>query len=224
MHTEVNNQFRRYIGHVAKWVGGIYQESKTVEMEGDVYIYVEREKQVEAMDFLNRNLFANTPMWLIPAEYMSKFPSRNELFLERAYSTALSSLVSRRVIMNLVAAESALGKSAYSVEELFNSLNKTIMFNLGTSREVDIYKRVLQKVYVTTLCDLFTGAATVARMGAVVKPSSNPKDMTECTAIAYTQLNELYKKLKKTKSSDFATAAHTTYLARFIEKTFISAE
>ncbi|OFY90031.1 MAG: hypothetical protein A2266_01220 [Bacteroidetes bacterium RIFOXYA12_FULL_40_10] len=224
MHTEVNNQFRRYIGHVAKWVGGIYQESKTVEMDGDVYIYVEREKQVEAMDFLNRNLFVNTPLWLIPTEYMSKFPSRNELFMERAYSTALSSIVSRRVIMNLVAAESALGKSAYSVEELFNSLNKTIMFNLGTSREVDIYKRVLQKVYVTTLCDLFTGAATVARMGAVVKPSSNPKDMTECTAIAYTQLSDLLKKLKKTKSSDFATAAHTTYLTRYIEKTFISVE
>ncbi len=58
MHAEVNNQFRRYIGHVAKWIGGVYQESKKVEEEGDVYTIVEKEKQVEAMDFLVRNLFA----------------------------------------------------------------------------------------------------------------------------------------------------------------------
>ncbi len=89
MHAEVNNQFRRYIGHVAKWIGGVYQESKKVEEEGDVYTIVEKEKQVEAMDFLVRNLFAEAPIWLIPQEYMNKFVSRPELFIERAYFNSL---------------------------------------------------------------------------------------------------------------------------------------
>lgn len=219
MHTEVNNQFRRYIGHVAKWIGGIYFDPKTVEMDGDVNIPVEREKQVEAMAFLNRNLFVNTPLWIVPQEYMNKFPSRNELYFERAYSTALSSILSRRVLMNLVSAEAAMGKNAYTVEEMFKSLNDAIMPNLGSSRSVDNYKRVLQKVYVTTLCDVFTGAATVERMGAVTKPSSNPKDITECSAITYKQLNWLYNMLNKTYSRDFLTSAHNKYLARYIEKT-----
>jgi len=219
MHTEVNNQFRRYIGHVAKWIGGIYLEPKTIEMDGDVNIPVEREKQVEAMDFLKRNLFVNTPLWIVPQEYMNKFPSRNELYFERAYSTALSSILSRRVLMNLVSAEATMGKNAYTVEEMFKSLNDAIMPNLGTSRAVDNYKRVLQKVYVTTLCDVFTGAATVERMGAVTKPSSNQKDMTECTAIIYNQLTNLIKGFSKTRSSDFLTDAHNKYLARYIEKT-----
>ena len=219
MHGEVNNQYRRYIGHVAKWIGGIYQDPKTVEMPGDVYAIVEKERQVEAMAFLKRHLFDTPPVWLIPDNYMNKFVSRNETYLERSYSTAISSILSRRVLMNLVSAEIAQGKSAYTVEDLFNDLNKSIWDNLNSGKGVDPYKRVLQKVYVTTLADLFTGAATVARMGAVVKPTSNPKDITECSSIAYYQLRYLLFRLNRTTSRDYATHAHNLYLARYIEKT-----
>jgi len=222
MHGEVNNQFRRYIGHVAKWIGGIYQDPKTVEMPGDVYMYVEKEKQKEAMEFLKRHLFINTPSWLVPDEYLNKFPSRAESFLERAYSAALSSVLSRRVLMNMVSAETSLGsKTTYTVEEMFRDLNRSIWPNLSSSRSVDTYKRVLQKVYVTTLCDLYTGAATAARMGVAVKPTNNPKDITECSAIAYHQMVYLFNMLKKTTSTDFATNAHNKYLVRYIEKTLV---
>ena len=218
MHGEVNNQFRRYIGHVAKWVGGVYQDPKTVEMPGDVYAIVEKERQVEAMAFLKKHLFDTPPVWLIPDNYMNKFVSRNETYLERAYTTALNSLLSRRVLMNLVTAETALGKNAYTVNDLFNDLNSSIWSNLHTSRGVDAYQRVLQKAYVATLCDLFTGAATVARMGPVVKPTSNPKDITESSAIAYYQMRDLLLRLNRTGSRDKATHAHNLYLARYIEK------
>ncbi|MDD3990498.1 MAG: zinc-dependent metalloprotease, partial [Bacteroidales bacterium] len=86
MHNEVNKQYRRYIGHVVKWIGGIYENPKKVEEPGDVYTVVEKEKQQQAMDFLNRHLFENPPLWLIPNEYMNKFVTRPEVFLERAYT------------------------------------------------------------------------------------------------------------------------------------------
>ncbi len=215
MHSEVNNQFRRYIGHVVKWVGGVYQDPKTVEMPGDVYRNVERQKQEEAMDFLHRHLFANTPVWLIPDEYLNKFPSRAESYLERSYATALSSLLSRRVIMNLVSAETSMGKSAFTVKDLFDRLDKSIWSGLG--RPTDTYKRLLQKTYVHALCDLYTGAAASGRM--VAKPTPNPKDATECSAIAFMQMNDLLNRLKRTSSGDFSTRAHNQYLIRHIEKT-----
>lgn len=222
MHGEVNNQFRRYIGHVAKWIGGIYQDPKTVEMPGDVYTIVERERQTEAMAFLRRHLFDTPPVWLIPDDYMNKFVSRNETYLERAYSTALSSLLSRRVLMNLVSAETAQGKRAYTSEDMFKDLNSAIWDNLHSGRGVDPYKRVLQKIYVTTLVDLYTGASASARMGAVAKPTSNPKDITESSALAYREMEYLLMRLKKTWSRDYATHAHNLYLIRFIEKTLDS--
>lgn len=215
MHAEVNNQFRRYIGHVAKWIGGIYQEPKTVEMPGNVYEFVEKEKQEEAMAFLERHLFVNTPEWLVPERYLNKYPSMAESIMEKAYSRAFSSILSRRVFMNLASAEISLGQKAYTVEDLFDDLNRSVWFNLGSRREVSPYKRVMQKSYVMQLCGVYTGAAS--KMGA--KPKANPSDFTEASAIAYNQMLYLLKNLKKTQSKDFATNAHIQYLVRYIEQT-----
>lgn len=214
LHGEVANQFRRYIGHVVKWVGGVYQESLTVEMEGDGYRAVEKEKQQEAMHFLDRHLFTKSPNWLVPDHYLNKFPSRAESILERSYKSALSSLLSRRVIMNLIDAERLDKKGAYTVEDLFVNLNRSVWNDLG--KPVDTYRRVLQKSYVYSLCDLYTGVAASGRM--VVKPSAFPKDVTECTAIAYNQMIYLLNRLKRSRSSDFVTNAHNQYMIRYIEK------
>lgn len=215
LHGEVNKQFRRYIGHVVKWVGGVYEDPKTVEMPGDVFTIVEREKQEEAMDFLDKHLFVNTPNWLVPDDYLNKFPSRAESHLESAYSRAFSSLLSRRVIMNLITAQTALGKNTFTVEDMFDRLNRSIWDNQG--RSIDTYNRVMQKSYVTTLCDLYTGALSVGMRPS--KPSANPKDITECTAIAFAQIGHVLKTLKKARSSDFVTTAHNQYLINYIEKT-----
>jgi len=220
MHTEVNNQYRRYIGHVVKWVGGIYENDKKVEQPGDVYTFVEKAKQQEAMAFLNKNLFANAPLWLVPSEYMNKFISRPEMFIERAYTTALGSLLSKRVILNLVSAETALGDKAYTAKDLFNDLDGVIW----SKTELNSYDRLLQKLYVTGLCDLFTGANAVSRMmGPAPEPTSNPKDMTESSAIAYFQIMKTLNKLKSIQTTDYNNAAHNAYLIRYIEK-ILSAE
>jgi len=228
MHAEVNNQYRIYIGHVVKWVGGIYQESKKVEQQGDVYTFVEKEKQQEAMAFLNKNLFSNAPLWLVPNEYMNKFVSRPEMFIERAYTTALGSLLSKRVLLNLASAETALGDKAYTPKDLFADLDGVIW----SKTELNTYDRLLQKLYVTGLCDLFTGANAVSRMMGPVPapapapaptPTSNPKDMTESSAIAYFQIMKTLSKLKSIQTTDYNNAAHNAYLIRYIEK-ILSAE
>jgi hypothetical protein len=138
-----------------------------------------------------------------------------ESLMEKAYSRAFSSILSRRVFMNLASAEISLGRNAYTVEDMFEDLNNSVWFNLGSGREVGAYKRVMQKSYVMQLCGVYTGAAS--RMGG--KPTANPGDFTEASAIAYNQMLYLLENLKKTKSRDFATNAHLQYLVRYIEQT-----
>jgi len=213
MHSEVNGQYRRYIGHVAKWIGGVYEDPKTVEMEGDVYRVVEKQKQQEAMAFLNRNLFDNTPLWLIPDNYMDKFVSRPELYIEKAYGAALGTLLSKRVIMNLASAERKYGKSAYTLEDMFTSLDKAVWKN----RVTDSYERILQKAYVIGLCDLFTGANAFSFAGPPVI-TSNPKDMTEASGVAYRQIEKTLRHVKGIKTGDYLSDAHYAYLARYMEK------
>jgi hypothetical protein len=218
MHGEVNGQYRRYIGHVTKWIGGVYEDPKYVEESGEVYRFVEKEKQVEAVNFLKRNLF--TPQtWLIPAEYMNKFVNIPTMFLERAYQTAFTSILSKRVFLNLTAAEAAMGNKAYTVSNLITDMNQSVWANLPLNQNIDIYKRVMQKVYVTSLCDMYTGAGAMARMGMEVKPTSNPKDNSDCTAMAYYHMKDLLKKMKSFTTTDMAMKAHYEYLIRYIEKT-----
>lgn len=218
MHNEVNTQFRRYIGHVAKWVGGVYEDPKYVEEPGDVYRYVEKERQKEAMEFLKRNLF-NPPVWLIPSEYLNKFVNLPSMFLERAYQQGLTSLLSKRVMLNLTSAEAALGNKTYTVKDLFNDLNGSVWGNLSSGRSVDPYRRLLQKVYVTTICDLYTGAGARSRMGVEVKPTSNPKDNSDATAVVYYQIKNLRNRMKSFVSQDMNMKAHYDYLVRYIDKT-----
>ena len=64
MYNQVTGQFTMYMGHVAKYVGGIMETPKMVEEKGPVYEIVPEAKQKEAVDFLNKQLFT-TPSWLI---------------------------------------------------------------------------------------------------------------------------------------------------------------
>jgi hypothetical protein len=212
MHNEINKQYRRYIGHVVKWIGGIYESPKKVEEPGDIYSFVDKKKQEEAMDFLNRNLFKEAPLWLIPCEYMNKFVSRPEAFLERAYYTGLSSLLSKRVMINLTRAENILGTDAYTVKDLFNNLDSTIWKGMVVSTN----KRTLQKIYVTLLCDLYTDTRANQRIGITTESVS---DFTESSAIAYYQLIKALNHIKTIKTNDYNSNAHYSYMIKYIEKT-----
>src|SRR5690606_9539939 len=64
LYGEVFGQFTRYMGHVTKNIGGIYETPKTSEQKGAVYELVPAKKQQDAMAFLNKELF-NTPTWLL---------------------------------------------------------------------------------------------------------------------------------------------------------------
>ena len=63
MYNQVTVQFNIYMGHVAKYVGGIMETPKMVEEQGPVYEVVPKAKQKEAVEFLNKQLFT-TPSWL----------------------------------------------------------------------------------------------------------------------------------------------------------------
>ena len=56
-------QFQRYMGHVTKNVGGIYETFKSVEQAGNVYEATPKSIQKNAVAFLNKQLF-ETPNWI----------------------------------------------------------------------------------------------------------------------------------------------------------------
>ena len=64
LYNNVVAQWNRYMGHVTKNVGGVYENHKTYNQDGPVYTFVPQETQQRAMDFLVDYGFM-TPDWLL---------------------------------------------------------------------------------------------------------------------------------------------------------------
>jgi hypothetical protein len=76
LYMNLMGQFRRYMGHVTKNVGGIYDNPKTYDMEGNQFEIVPRAIQKDAVAFLNTQLFT-TPLWMMDQNILSKIKPEN---------------------------------------------------------------------------------------------------------------------------------------------------
>jgi hypothetical protein len=159
MYNQLTFQFTRYMGHVAKYVGGIMETPKSVEEQGPVYELVSEAKQREAVDFLNKQLFA-TPTWLINQDIFNRTGLNGLSVIGNIQDNALGRLLSSRTLNKLVDAEAAQGNSAYQVVELLNDLKKGIWSELAVRKPIDIYRRNLQKSYINTLSNLINPPAS----------------------------------------------------------------
>jgi len=117
-------------------------------------------------------------------------------------------------MINLTRAENALEKDAYTVKDLFNNLDSAIW----TEKVVSANKRMLQKIFVTLLCDLYTDNAVNQKMGVTTEPKPDPKDFTESSAIAYYQIIKTLNHIKTLKTNDYYSNAHYSFLIHYIEK------
>src|SRR6185503_7456120 len=104
MYNQTISQLRFYLGHVAKYVGGIMETPKMVEEQGPVYEIVPEAKQKEAVEFLNKQLFT-TPTWLINSDIFNRTGMNGLTVIGGLQDNVLNNLLSSRVLTNLVNAD-----------------------------------------------------------------------------------------------------------------------
>ena len=200
LYTALTGQFRRYMGHVTKNVGGIYDSPKTYDMTGDQFVVVPKSIQKEAVTFLNNQLFT-TPKWLLNQDVLSKInPESGVEAIKSMQDATLSSLLAGDRIVRLIEASSA-NKDNYSVDELITDLNKGIFSELKGASSIDIYRRNVQKLYVDKLIEMLKpGTATVRAVPVGVTYGFTTKrvnlSQTDLPSISRGQLNALKNDLK----------------------------
>lgn len=163
MYRQVTGQFRMYMSHVTRYVAGIMETPKTVEQSGPVYEMVNKAKQREAVEFLNKQLFA-TPGWLIDQNIFGKTGITATATVSSLQDPVLNNLLSNRTLGKLIEGEAASGVNAYGILDLFGDLKKGIWTELATRAKIDVYRRNLQKSYITTL----TGIVNPSRSSDVI--------------------------------------------------------
>lgn len=164
MYGQVVGQYRRYMGHVTKYVGGIYETPKTYEQSGVVYEPTPKNLQKDAVAFLNRQLF-ETPQWMLdPAVLTMTRPGSGVEQVRQVQESTLNSLHDYARMQRLIET-SATNTNAYSLDEMFTDLRKGIWAELRSRKPIDTYRRNLQKVHAERMIALLNPPATIAGGG-----------------------------------------------------------
>jgi hypothetical protein len=193
LYNSLSGQFRRYMGHVAKNVGGIYYNPKTTEMAGDEYTVVPSATQNEAIAFLNVQLF-KTPVWLLDQNILTKInPDSGVEAMKSLQGGTLNSLMAGDRLIRLIET-SSLSKKNYSVDELMSDLRRGVFSELNSNETIDIYRRNLQKLYVNNLIDALDNEGKKTASGLNRRPVKYSE--TDIPSIARGQLNQLKNQLK----------------------------
>jgi hypothetical protein len=202
LYSALTGQFSRYMGHVAKYVGGVMETPKMVEEAGPVYEIVPEAKQREAVDFLNKQLFA-TPSWLLNQDIFGKTGLSGLTVVGGLQDNILNRLLGTRNLAKLLDAEAALGNNAYQVMELLGDLKKGIWTELAGRKPIDIYRRNLQKSYTGTLIGLISSAGQTTTVGGVTISTSGGTDKSDIKSVVRAHLAALRAEIN-------AAAAGTT--------------
>lgn len=220
MYGQVQSQYTLYMGHVMKYIGGIMETPKRVEESGAVYETVSEAKQKEAVDFLNKQLFA-TPTWLINKDISAKTSINPVSVIGFTQDLMLGRILSARTLSKLLDAEAADGASAYQVTELLGDLKKGIWSELAARKPIDIYRRNLQKSYVSSLTSLLKSAAPPPSIpGIVIFVSGGGTDKNDIQSVVRGHLSALRSEILTASAiiADQMTKYHLQDLAQRIDK------
>ncbi len=157
LYGQLTTQFGRYMGHVAKNIGGIMTTPKTVEQQGMVVEFVSKAKQKEAMAFLQEQLF-KTPRWMINAQVNDLMDNTSPLTtVSKLQDPVLTRLLSNSTFDKLLRFEAEEPGNAYTATDMVTDLKKGIWSELSTHQPIDIYRRNLQKSFVEKMINIIDG-------------------------------------------------------------------
>lgn len=221
MYRQATAQFNRYMNHVLKNVGGVYETFHSVEQPGDVYSPTPRDRQRQAVAFLNTQLFT-TPRWLMVDSILNKISSPSSGDPVSPIQTGvLSNLLSTNRLNSLLLSANRYGQTnVYTVEDLLGDVRKGVWSELDTHRPTDPWRRALQKTYVESLIaasGASAGGSSSNFQGLVIFFGPNTKN-TDLPSIAKAELTRLRQKLLAAipLTTDTLTKYHLEDLAQRI--------
>jgi len=152
VYRQVLNQYLRYSVHVAKNISSVYETIKSVDQAGDVYTRTPKEKQKEAVAFLQKEVFT-TPQWLLDEEILNKVNNPSRLWgVASAQNIVMDQILSDRVMNTLLMTEQRFGKEGtYTLAEYLSDVKAGVWSELKTGKSIDIYRRNLQKNYIQNM-------------------------------------------------------------------------
>ncbi|MCX8481226.1 MAG: zinc-dependent metalloprotease [Sediminibacterium sp.] len=154
-------QFQRYMGHVTKNIGGIYETFKSVEQAGNVYEATPKSIQKNAVTFLNKQLF-ETPNWIFDKNILNKITTPNNFErIQSIQNNILNSLLDQNRMYRLVACNNRFGNDTYKLTEMLDDVRNGIFKELTEHQTISSFRRNIQKVFVEKLIDILNPSTNI---------------------------------------------------------------
>ncbi len=207
MYGQVVSQFNRYLGHVARNIGGYYETPKSVEQTGDVYEVTPKAIQKEAVAFVNNHLFT-TPEWMLNYNILNKINNPVTDQLSTIQDNVLGSVLSSSRLTKM-AVHANRFPNAYTIDELLTDMEKNILSEWTAKKSIDGHRRNLQKSYVERMIALLgTAAASPAAGGFTISVGVDSKK-TDVSSVVRGHLNAMKN------ASQSAAAAATENMTKY---------
>ena len=180
MYKEVMTQFRRYIGHVSKYIGGNYLEYPVYGDGKPGFIPVSREKQKEALEFTFAQI-SELPEWMMDREVLGLFDPGNPEIYDYQAST-VKSLLS---LFPKVGYTAKLSDDPYTQSEYINDLYRLVFGKSIKGKALDRADMNMEYAFVYELFDNLdmlesSGSKSFADNALYLEDSGWPCSHIEC--------------------------------------------
>jgi hypothetical protein len=200
MYKGLQNQFENYLGHALAYIGGRYETNKSAEQPGPIFEPVPMNRQLEALDFLSRNIL-HTPKWLLDSAILSRIGTPPTQVISASQDMVLNSLLSSETLTKITEAEAMYPDKAYRMIDYLSDLDDAMWTELKNNDVIDIYRRNLQRAYIDKLIDLRN-------------PGKANREFRDAAPIIQGKLSEIRDRIRKAlpKQKDPMTVYHLRFI------------
>lgn len=162
LYGRLLGQWTLEMNHVANIVGGFNSQQKHAGQQGVRFEIVPKERQMEAVRFLNENAF-QVPQWMVKADVMRRIEPTGALDRVKAsQQRVLNSLLSNSRLSRMIEQEAIDGVAAYRASDLMTDVRRGIWKELDNgAMKIDYYRRNLQRAYLDVMNEKLNGRAPV---------------------------------------------------------------
>lgn len=205
LYGELLGVWSRYVGHVVTHVGGVVEDTKNPSQDGVVYTPVDKAYQKSAIQWLHANAF-ETPEWLLDKSILQNidFAGYTER-LRRLQARHLNNLLNFERLGRLID-HTALDAKNYSALDMLKDLRSGIWSEAIRNRNVTVYRRNLQRVYLDRMVELMTGELDPRRSRQYFNVSQS-----DVRALVRGELNQLKQILRSASKSSVNTETKYHY-------------
>lgn len=148
LYYQIVVQWNRYMGHVTRNIGGVYEDHKTFDQEGAVYAPVDEATQRRAVQFLIRHGFSS-PTWAFNDEILSRVNQSNAVdYFRGAQKGVLATVLDPQRIARLIEYERRTDGDVYTAFEMMDDVRNGVFSELRNNKNVDVHRRNLQRGYI----------------------------------------------------------------------------